>query len=127
MRGTYQLVVTTHVLAAVIWLGGMITFALLAPVLRRVGDDGERQRLFHLLGRRFRAVGWACIAVLLLTGIEQLRIRGWWGSAFWTGPGLWASPLGRALAGKLGTVLLMVVVQAVHDFWYGPRAGEVQA
>lgn len=97
VRFFYQLTVTAHVLAAVIWLGGMIAFALLAPVLRRLGDDAERQRLFHALGRRFRTVGWVCIVVLLVTGVEQLRVRGWWGTAFWTAPGLWSSPLGRAV------------------------------
>lgn len=126
MRFVYHLTVTAHVLAAVTWLGGMIAFALLAPVLRRVGDDGDRQRLFHELGRRFRTVGWICIAVLVVTGIGQLQIRGWWGRAFWTTPGLWSSPLGHALAGKLLTVLVMLGVQAVHDFHFGPAAGRVE-
>ena len=125
MRGLYHLIVTAHVLAAVAWLGGMIAFALLAPILRRVGDDADRQRLFHELGRRFRTVGWACIAVLVVTGIEQLRLRGWWGRAFWSAPALWTSPLGHALAGKLTTVAVMLGVQGVHDFHYGPRAGQV--
>lgn len=126
MRSVYLLTVTAHVLAAVIWLGGMIAFALLAPILRRVGDDAERQRLFHALGRRFRTVGWICIAVLIVTGVGQLQMRGWWGAAFWTAPGLWSSALGHAFAGKLATILLMLGVQGAHDFHYGPRAGKVE-
>ena len=126
MRSIYLMTVTVHVLSAVIWLGGMIVFALLAPILRRIGDDAERQVLFQTLGERFRIVGWVCITVLVITGVGQLQMRGWWGAAFWGVPGLWSSALGHALAGKLATVVLMLVVQAVHDFHYGPKAGRVE-
>jgi putative copper export protein len=126
VRSIYLVAVTIHVLSAVIWLGGMITFALLAPILRRVGDDAERQFLFQTLGERFRIVGWLCITVLLITGVGQLQMRGWWGAAFWGAPRLWSSALGHALVGKLATVVLMVVVQAVHDFHFGPKAGRVR-
>lgn len=126
MRAVYLITVTVHVLSAVVWLGGMIAFALLAPVLRRVGDDKDRQRLFQQLGERFRLVGWICIVVLVITGVGQLQMRGWWGMDFWGARGLWSTPLGVALAGKLLTVTIMLVVQSVHDFVYGPRAGRVR-
>lgn len=125
MSTAHSLTVTVHVLSAMVWLGGMIAFALIAPALRAVEDDGVRQRIFHLLGERFRTVGWICIAVLLVTGVGQLHFRGWWGADFWGVPGFWSTSLGRTLGWKLGTVTVMLVVQAVHDFWLGPRAGRV--
>ena len=121
----YHATVFVHVLAALVWLGGMLALALLAPVLRDVGDDGLRQRLFHRLGVRFRAVGWVCIAALLTTGLLQLRMRGWWGMGVWGSAAFWATAPGRALAWKLLTVGVVLVLQAVHDFWLGPRAGAV--
>lgn len=124
---TYHITVTAHVLAAIIWLGGMIAFALLAPVLRRVGDDLERQRLFHALGRRFRTVGWLCIAVLVVTGLGQLQLRGWWGWQVWGSAAFWGTSLGHALRWKLTAVVVMLLVQALHDFWLGPQAGRVEA
>jgi uncharacterized membrane protein len=127
MSTSYHVTVFLHVLAALIWLGGLLALALLAPVIRDVGDDGLRQRLFHRLGVRFRAVGWACIVVLVTTGVLQLRMRGWWGATVWGAATFWAGPLGRALAWKLVTVALILTVQAVHDFWLGPRAGRVPA
>lgn len=127
MAPSYHIVVFLHVLAALIWLGGMLALALLAPVLRDVGDDTLRQRLFHRLGERFRVVGWICIVVLLITGVIQLRMRGWWGTALWTSPLFWAGPLGRTLAWKLITVTVVLGIQAAHDFWLGPRAGRVTA
>ena len=84
MSERYYAVVALHVLAALVWLGGMVFFALAAPELRRVGDDEMRARLFDGLGRRFRLVGWICVSLLLVTGVEQLRLRGWWGAEFWT-------------------------------------------
>jgi len=125
MSSVYYVTVTVHVLAAMVWLGGMIAFAILAPALRSVEDDGVRQRIFHVLGERFRTVGWICIAVLLVTGVGQLQLRGWWGADFWGVPGFWSTGLGSALGWKLVTVTVMLVVQAVHDFWLGPKAGRV--
>ena len=97
MRSADLLVVTTHVLAAIVWLGGMMFFAIAAPLIRRIGDDTLRTSLFNALGRRFRVVGWICIAVLLATGVGQLNMRGWWGSIFWSAPDFWATALGAAL------------------------------
>jgi putative copper resistance protein D len=127
MSIAYHSTVFLHVLAALVWLGGMLALALLAPILRDVGDEGVRQRLFHRLGVRFRAVGWVCIAVLITTGVLQLRARGWWGTAVLGSTTFWAGPLGRALAWKLLTVAVILAVQAVHDFRLGPRAGQVPA
>lgn len=121
----YHAMVFTHVLSALVWLGGMIALALLAPVLRTEGDAALRQRLFHRLGERFRTVGWICMALLVVTGLGQLHVRGWWGMDVWGSALFWRSPTGRALAGKLLLVAFMFVVQALHDFRLGPRAGQV--
>lgn len=63
------------------------------------------------------------IAILLLTGTEQLRARGSLSADLWAQPGFWGTALGMRLAWKLGLVGVMIAVQAVHDFWLGPRAG----
>ncbi|MBT3327234.1 MAG: copper resistance protein CopD [Gemmatimonadales bacterium] len=123
MTNLYFIVVTVHVLAAIVWLGGMIFFALVAPILRQIEDDAFRAQLFDRLGRRFRVVGWVCIGAMVLTGVEQLRARGWWGTDVWGAEGFWSTRLGGALRWKLAIVAFMIVVQGVHDFWLGPAAG----
>lgn len=123
MNGPYIAMVTAHVLAAMVWIGGMLFFAVAAPVLRGVEDERIRARLFDSIGRRFRAVGWVCVGVLLASGVVQLRLRGWWGAAFWSPGALLGTRLGRAVVWKLALVIVMVAAQAVHDFWLGPRAG----
>ena len=123
----YYLNVTLHVLAALLWLGGMFFLAAVgAPVLRRVEPPALRAQLFARLGAQFRGVGWAAIAVLVVTGLVSLRYRGWWGMDVWGNPHFWASRHGQALAWKLATVVIMVTVSAVHDFVHGPAAGRLR-
>jgi uncharacterized membrane protein len=100
-----------HVVAAMTWIGGMLFIALvLVPVARRIDDPALRTRLVHAIGLRFRAVGWIALGVLVATGLGNL----------WLVPGLLSSP---RFQGKLGLVLVAVVLSAVHDFVLGPRAG----
>lgn len=121
----YYANVTIHVLAAMLWLGGMFFLGVVgAPVLRGIEPASLRQRLFHELGSRFRRVGWIAIAVLLVSGVVNLHFRGW---LQWEGvlgaSAFWRSSVGHALAGKLIAVLVMISISAFHDFVHGPRAG----
>ncbi len=126
MRTLYLLNVTVHVLAALLWLGGMFFFALVgAPVLRRLEPAALRARIFAELGQAFRTVGWIAIAVLLATGALNLYFAGILRGGRLVTPGFWATPYGRALAWKLAAVAVMVAVSAVHDFVLGPRAGRL--
>lgn len=129
MPGLYYVNVTIHILAALVWLGGMFFLGIVgAPVLRAIEPAALRQRLFQELGRRFRTVGWVALAVLVATGLGNLYFRGLlaWGGVFGSAT-FWKSTLGHALAVKLAAVVTMLVVSAVHDFWLGPAAGRVEA
>ncbi|MFQ5747715.1 MAG: DUF4149 domain-containing protein [Gemmatimonadota bacterium] len=124
----YGINVTVHVFAAVFWLGGLFHLALVgAPVLRRVEPDSLRAELFRRLGERSRTAGWIALGILVLTGIENLRVRGLLTGAVLGDPGFWREPYGRVLAWKLGAVVFMLVVQALHDFVVGPRASGLDA
>lgn len=125
MSTLYHATVFIHVLSAFVWLGGMFGLAIIAPVLRKTEDPALRQNLFQQVGRRFRTVGWLCIGLLVVTGIGQLQLRGWWGMEVWGSSVFWGSDVGRTLAWKLATVTVMLTIQAVHDFRHGPRAGRV--
>lgn len=125
MPGWYYVVVTIHVLAAMLWLGGMLFLgAVGAPVLRAIEPAALRQRLFHDLGLRFRSAGWTSIAVLVTTGVIMLHARGLlrWSGVLGTAA-FWRTTVGIALAAKLATVVTMIVVSAVHDLVLGPAAG----
>lgn len=124
----YYLNVFLHVLAALLWLGGMLFFALVgAPVLRQVDPPELRTRLFRRLGEQFRWVGWASIAVLVATGVGNLYFKGLLTARVWTGLGYWTStPYGRVLGVKILLVTAMLVLQAFHDFWLGPGATRLE-
>ena len=109
----YWVSVTTHVLAAMLWLGGMLFLgAVGAPVLRAVEPPALRQRLFQELGLRFRGVGWVAIALLLLTGVSNLYYRGWLGATLQAD--FWRTATGHALMAKLTAVTIMV---GVYGIW----------
>ena len=126
MREIYLLNVTLHVLAAMLWLGGMLSLALVgAPVLRQVDPPALRAQLFTQIGRRLRGVGWGAIAVLIATGVGNLHFAGAFRDGRILHRALWTSPWGHALAWKLTAVAAMIVVSAIHDFWLGPLAGRL--
>lgn len=126
MSTLYYTNVSVHVLAALLWLGGMFFLAVVgAPVLRKVEPATLRRDLFGRIGEGFRLVGWIAIAILLVTGAGNLYFRGILRSEVLGNPAFWDSSYGRTLALKLAAVLAMLVVQAAHDFIYGPRSGRL--
>ena len=117
----YQLSVLVHFLAAMVWVGGMLFLALVVVPAARTLPPAERSALFQLVGPRFRTVGWACIALLLLTGGVNVAYRGVTWDKLYT-PDLWASEFGRVLALKLGVIVVMLALSLYHDFDLGPAS-----
>lgn len=105
-----------HVLSAIVWIGGMLFIALvLVPVLRASADPASRARLVHLVGSRFRTVGWGALLLLLGSGLANL---------FLYRPYLLTLPRFQL---KLGLIVVALVLSAVHDFVLGPLAGAPNA
>lgn len=124
MHALYLVSVYVHILASMIWLGGALFLALvMVPLLRRM----ERPRAAALMrdaGTRFRAVGWVCFALLIVTGVVNLGYRGvTWGSFF--SAEFHRSPFGRTTMWKLTLFVLVLVVSVFHDFVLGPRATRI--
>jgi putative copper resistance protein D len=127
MMPFYYAIVTVHVLAALLWLGGMFFLAVVgAPVLRSIDSPALRQELFRRLGAQFRTVGWASIAVLVTTGALSLQARGFLRLEVLTSADFWSTTWGRRLAWKLALVAIMLSIQAVHDFVHGPGASRLE-
>jgi uncharacterized membrane protein len=127
MTSFYYVIVTAHVLAALLWLGGMFFLAVVgAPVLRSIDAPALRQELFRRLGSHFRTVGWASIAVLVTTGVLILGARGVLRLEVLTSADFWSTTWGHRLAWKLALVALMLSIQAVHDFAHGPAASRLE-
>lgn len=121
MHLLYLISVWLHVLAATIWIGGMLFLVLVVvPWLRR-GGRTDAAHFLRETGERFRNVGWTCFAVLLFTGIFNLWMRGVrlsdFGRAEWL-----SSSFGKTVLVKLAAFCGVLLVSAVHDFIVGPRA-----
>jgi uncharacterized membrane protein len=111
-----------HVMAAALWIGGMLFLTLvLVPSVRRLEDRALATLLIRDTGRRFRLVGWIALVVLVLTGLSNLSARGI-SHQMLLRADFWSGPYGQVLAFKVGVVTLILVLSAFHDFLFGPRA-----
>lgn len=118
----YLFSVWLHILAAIVWIGGMAFFALvIVPVTRREEFRSHASSLIHASGVRFRWVGWICIALLAATGVMNLAYQGTGWQNIWSGA-LWHGAQGTVLVLKLALVLIIVALSLLHDFIIGPRA-----
>ena len=125
MQFSYNLVVLIHVLATIIWLGGMFFIAIvMVPVLRRLEPPQKRIEVLSATATRFRVVSWITIIVILVTGVLNAINRGVTLQAISTGE-LFSTYFGKILALKLILVLAMLVLSAIHDFILGPRLIEL--
>ncbi len=109
----FVLIVTwIHVIAAMLWVGGMLFFSLvLVPCLKPGLSEALRADLMSRVGLRFRVVGWISIVVLLTTGFLRLYQEGQALAAY-----------GAAFQVKLFLVFVMVSLTLVHDLVLGPKS-----
>lgn len=125
MHTLYLFSVWLHIIAAIVWIGGMVFLALVVvPVLRRPEHRRIMVALMSETGKRFRVVGWVCLGTLLLTGVANLTSHG----VRWVDIGsgqFFVGDFGHTLGGKLVLVGLVLVLSVLHDFFIGPRATEV--
>jgi len=106
--------ISLHMFAAVLWIGGMLFLSLvLAPLLRQADDPSSFKRLFGAAARRFRLIVRLAIIILLGTGQLLLEARG----LSIMEPSSWP-PVLRV---KLTLVGLLLLFTLLHDLLLGPR------
>ncbi len=117
----YQLLVFLHIVAAAVWLGGMLFLALVLVPARARLDGPTWGRLVGDVGRRFSKVCWVCLAVLGATGVLNLLNRGLGWEAL-SQAAFWSAGFGLVLAIKLALVAAAVGLGLAHDLALGPAA-----
>lgn len=114
----YLTLVILHILAAMIWIGGMMFLSLvLAPLVRSRKAAPEFMALFRSAALRFRPVVWMAIAILVTTGPMLLAHRG----INVVNPGSWAG----IVTVKVTLVVLLLFLTLLHDLVFGPQVSRV--
>jgi uncharacterized membrane protein len=93
-----ELVRWIHLVAAAVWLGGMITLAASVLALRRAGAPREH---LQAVARQFGRVSWTAMALAAITGVAQVQLQG----------RDWADP---RLEQKVGLVVLVIAGALAH-------------
>jgi putative copper export protein/mono/diheme cytochrome c family protein len=103
-----------HAIAAGVWVGGLLPFALLLAAARRAGDT-PALGVARDATRRFSNLGLASVATLLATGIVNTIFLA--GSV----PALLGTNYGQLLLLKITLFLAMVVIAAVNRLKLTPE------
>ena len=60
-----------HVVAATVWVGGLIVMAGLVPAVRNATDD---RNVIRAIAHRFGILSWGALGILVVTGTAMLLI-----------------------------------------------------
>lgn len=121
MHALYLTSVFLHIIAAMIWIGGMVLVAFaVMPEVRRLDSPVRQTFLWHFVGR-LRVLMWSAYAVAGLTGALNLWFRGIGVEHFLRTEWL-ASSSGRVIGAKTALYVLSGLVALVHERAPGVRA-----
>jgi len=112
-----------HLLAAAVWVGSQVfMFAAVVPALRALGDEAARHRAVLVLNRRFARLGWGALAILVLTGIDNvMRRQDDYDIVFdYDFRYAWIFLV------KLALVAAVIALTAIHSYVVGPRLMALQ-
>ncbi len=102
-----------HLLAAVVWIGGLVFLSVvLLPVLRRDGLFANYAVLFRALAYRFRSLVWVAMGLLVGTGLLLATGR----LIPLSEPGRWPA----VFAAKMSLVALLFSLTLLHDLVMAP-------
>ncbi|MEX0763189.1 MAG: copper resistance protein CopC [Dehalococcoidia bacterium] len=104
-----------HLVAAAVWVGGLIYLAAALPVvLKESGTD--RQQILATITPRFSVVAFLSSGVLVITGV----FSGWLQV---TVPAATATPYGWTLVAKIALLAPLFSLGAVNSFWVRRQLG----
>lgn len=111
-----------HILATVIWIGGLLmTMLLVYPAVRRVLQ--EQPALYRLLSRlrtRFYSISNLCLVTLIVTGLFQMTADPYY-DGFLTFDNTWS----QVMLAKHGLIVLMVITGVVLQYGVAPSLERV--
>ena len=113
-------VIWIHLLAAVVWVGGMVFLSVvLVPVLRRDGLFADYALVFRTVVYRFRSLVWSAMGLLVGTGLLLASYR--------LIPLLEPRQWPAVFAAKMSCVALLFSLTLLHDLVIGPHVRRILA
>ena len=113
------LVLWLHIIAAVVWIGGNLTMAMvIVPHFKRSAFPVERIKILTQIGKGFEPIIWGCVLVLIFSGVYNI-----FGSVN-LGDSESLPPFMRTLSIKLILVLILIILTGIHSFIMGPRIAQ---
>jgi putative copper export protein len=109
-----------HLIAAAVWVGGMVFLGIAVGAARRTIDDRQRIALFRQLGRRFLLVGGLAMVVLIATGTDMAADR------LTSFGDLFDTEYGKRLAEKLAVVIVVIGLTLFHGLVQGPTLSRLR-
>lgn len=105
-----------HVMAAVTWIGGNLTLAMIiVPYFRHNLPPVKRIQLLTQIGKRFEPVVWGCVMILFFTGIGNVF------QSLGLSSGIELNAYMRTLLIKLLLFIILLILTALHSFVLGPK------
>lgn len=118
-HGMYILTIFIHVIAACLWIGGMLFLILVfIPGIRKHPD---KVSIIADVSLKYRRVGIIAIIILFITGILQLQYRG----VEWTVEYFTTTSFGKLAGLKILVFIGIVLISLIHDNFIGTRAVEI--
>lgn len=111
-----------HILATVIWIGGLlVTMILVYPAVRRVlQEQPALYRLLSQLRTRFYSISNLCLATLIVTGLFQMTADPYY-DGFLTFDNTWS----QVMLAKHLLIVLMTIVGVILQYGVAPALERV--
>lgn len=105
-----------HVMAAVTWIGGNLTLAMIiVPYFKQNLPPVKRIQLLTQIGKKFEPVVWGCVMILFFTGIGNVF------ESLGVSSNIEVNAYMRTLLIKLLLFIILLILTAIHSFVLGPK------
>jgi len=108
-----------HLLAAAFWVGGLFHLAVTWPPALPLLTKSQRTRSLYEVIRLFTRIAMPSVVLLVVAGLYNTWAHVPRLEAFWV------TPYGKVLVVKLVIVVIMLLLGALHNFYYGKKAAQL--
>ena len=118
MNSWYYISVWLHIIGASFWIGGMLFLPLV--LLPGIKNHPDRKNLLMSTGLKFRFYGYIVLAMMLITGLFNISLRG----INFSFDFFILTRYGQLVELKIILFVLMITISLMHDLIVGKKAIE---